>query len=73
MENNHEAKARLYAYQRCRVLVAVQRNQTQTDRLHRQHMRRLCPHNPLQQGHQLVGIETLISDRSEVGGEQKAT
>lgn len=55
------------AYQRCRVHVTVQWNQTQTNHFHCPHMCSLRPHKPLQQGHQLVGIETLISDHSEVG------
>lgn len=55
------------AYQRRRVHVTVQWNQTQTNHFHCPHMCGLRPHKPLQQGHQLVGIETLISDHSEVG------
>lgn len=68
-----EETALWHAYQWRRVLVTVQRYQTQTYHLHCQHMGCLRPHNPLQQGHQLVGIETLISSHGEVGSKQEAT
>lgn len=60
-------------YQRWGVLVTVKRDQTQANHFHRENMGRLCPHKPLQQGHKLVGIETLISNGSEVRGKEKAT
>ncbi|KAK0156325.1 hypothetical protein N1851_000362 [Merluccius polli] len=54
-----------------RVLVPVQRGHTKTQQLHRHHVRRLRFHHPLQQWHELVGIEMLISGDGEVGGEQE--